>query len=139
MKIVLRLLFRAAALCGLVTASSAQTNSPWQERADRFLSLANAGYQALYRVQSIAQWNAATDVTPAHDAASDTAGQAIAAFTGNPALINEAKDLLQHRGQLQPLTVRQLDRVILNAAEGPMTNPNWLPTVSRPKRSRPPP
>jgi hypothetical protein len=30
--------------------------SPIQERADRFLKLANAGYQALYRVKSKAQW-----------------------------------------------------------------------------------
>ena len=103
-----------------------QTNSPLQERADRFLDLANAGYQALYRVQNIALWNAATDVTPAHDAASDTAGEAMAAFTGNPALINEAKALLEHRSELKPLTVLQLDRVILNAAEGPMTNPKLV-------------
>ncbi len=31
--------------------------SPIQERADRFLKLANAGYQALYRVNSEAQWS----------------------------------------------------------------------------------
>jgi peptidyl-dipeptidase A len=103
-----------------------QTSSPLQERADRFLALANAGYQALYRVQNIALWNAATDVTPAHDAASDTAGEAMAAFTGNPALINEAKALLEHRSELNRLTVFQLERVILNAAEGPMTNPKLV-------------
>jgi len=44
-------------------------DSSTQERADRFLSLVNASYQALYYVESQAQWNAATDVTPAHDAA----------------------------------------------------------------------
>jgi len=127
MKPVLLLsLASAAALCCLMTAASAQTASSLQDRADRFLDLVNAGYQALYRVQRIAQWNAATDVTPAHDAASDAAGQAMAAFTGNPALINEAKALLQHRAELKPLTALQLDRVILNAAEGPMTNPKLV-------------
>lgn len=126
MKPVLLPLASAAVLCCLMTAASAQTASSLQDRADRFLDLVNAGYQALYRVQSIAQWNAATDVTPAHDAASDTAGQAMAAFTGNPALINEAKALLQHRAELKPLTALQLDRVILNAAEGPMTNPKLV-------------
>ena len=59
-----------AATLSPLFAATAQTASNLQERADRFLSLANAGYQALYRVQSIAQWDAATDVTPAHDAAS---------------------------------------------------------------------
>src|SRR6266446_5152985 len=50
--------------------------SPIQERADRFLKLANAGYQALYRVNSEAQWLAVTDVTPEHDAAAEATGKA---------------------------------------------------------------
>ncbi len=49
----------------------AATKSPIQERADRFLALANAGYQALFRVNSEAQWLAVTDVTPEHDAAAE--------------------------------------------------------------------
>ena len=52
--------------------------SPVQERADRFLALANAGYQAVYRVNSEAQWNAMTDVTPEHDAAAEATGKAYA-------------------------------------------------------------
>jgi len=97
-----------------------------QERADHFLDLVNAGYQALYRVASEAQWLAATDVTPAHDAASEYAGKAQAAFNGNPAVIREAQALLQERSNLKPLTVRELERVLLNAAEGPMTNPELV-------------
>src|SRR6266542_6342181 len=96
----------------------AQPPLPVQERADRFLQLVNADYQALYRVNSEAQWKAATDVTPAHDAASETAGKAMAAFTGNPALIEEAKALLKQRHQLKPITVQELERALLNAAEG---------------------
>src|SRR5438876_10879476 len=84
------------------------TASPIQERADHFLSLANAGYQALYRVNSEAQWNAVTDVTPEHDAAAEATGKAYAAFNGNPAIIKEAQELLSHRGELNPLTVREL-------------------------------
>lgn len=97
-----------------------------QDRAERFLNLVNAGYQALYRVESEAQWNAATDVTPAHDAASETAGRARAAFTGNPAIIREARDLLTHRDALTSLQILQLERTLLNAAEGPMTNPTLV-------------
>src|SRR5262245_41260640 len=66
-----------------------------QERADRFLQLVNAGCQGLYRVEGEAQWLAATDVTPAHDSASEVSSKARAAFVGNPALIDEAKGLLQ--------------------------------------------
>ena len=111
--------------CVLLAATRAFSaeRSAVQERADRFLDLVNAGYQALVRVQQEALWDAATDVTPAHDAASVVAGKAYAAFNGNPAIINEAKDLLLHRAELNELTVRQLERALLNAAEGPMTNP----------------
>src|SRR5437773_7167040 len=100
--------------------------SPVQERADRFLKLANAGYQALYRVNSEAQWLAATDVTDAHDAAAEATGKAYAAFNGNPALISETRELLTHQNELAESTVRQLKQLLLNAAEGPMTNPDLV-------------
>jgi len=101
----------------------AQTVNPVQERADRFLKLVNAGYQALVYVDQKAQWSAVTDVKPEHDAGRDVSGQALAAFNGNPAIITEAKELLSRKTELKPLTVRELERVLLNAAEGPMTNP----------------
>jgi peptidyl-dipeptidase A len=100
--------------------------SPVQERADRFLALANAGYQALYRVNSEAQWTAVTDVTPDHDAAAEATGKAYAAFNGNPAIITEASELLTHEKELNELTIRQLKQLLLNAAEGPMTNPELV-------------
>jgi peptidyl-dipeptidase A len=99
------------------------TRSSLQERSDHFLGLMNASYQALYQVNSETQWKAVTDVTPEHDAAAEVAGKAYAAFNGNPAVINEARDLVSHRAELDPLTVRELNQVLLNAAEGPMTNP----------------
>jgi len=88
--------------------------------------MANAGYQALYRVNSEAQWVSSTDVTPEHDAAAEAAGKAYAAFNGNPVLITEARELLTHQKELNELTVRQLKQLLLNAAEGPMTNPELV-------------
>jgi peptidyl-dipeptidase A len=108
------------------TVGFAATTSPIQERADRFLALANAGYQALYRVNSEAQWLAVTDVTPQHDAAVEATGKAYAAFNGNPAIISDARELLTHQKELNELTVRQLKQLLLNAAEGPMTNPDLV-------------
>jgi len=104
----------------------AQMTAPLQDRADRFLKVVNAGYQSLYTVASEATWAASTDVKPEHDAAAEWAGRAAAAFNGNPALITEARELLAHRKELKELTVRQLERVLLNAAEGPMTNPKLV-------------
>src|SRR5438046_10429885 len=99
------------------------TASPVQERADHFLALANAGYQALYRVNSEAQWTAVTDVTPEHDAAAEATGKACAAFNGTAAIINEARELLMHQKELSEVTVRQSHQLLLNAAKAPMTNP----------------
>jgi len=106
--------------------SSAAVDATLEDRAEHFLNLVNASYQALYKVQCEAQWVACTDVSPEHDAASEIGGKAMAAFTGNPALINEARALLEKKDQLKPLTVRQLEQVLLNAAEGPMTNPKLV-------------
>ena len=112
--------------CGFLLAFAAGAATPLQERADRFLAVVNAGYQALYRVNSEAQWAAATDVKPVNDAASEVAGRAYAAFNGNPAIISEAKALLALRSELTEMQVRQLERALLNAAEGPMTDPDLV-------------
>jgi len=104
----------------------AQMATPQQERADRFLKLVNAGYQSLTYVAAEASWIAAMDVKPEHDAGAEWAGKAYAAFNGNPALITEARELLAHRKELKEITVRQLERVLLNAAEGPMTKPELV-------------
>src|SRR5262245_30454025 len=91
---------------------------PIQERADRFLALANAGYQAVFRVNSEAQWNAVTDVTPQHDAAAEATGKAFAAFNGNTAIIKEARELLTHEKELNEIQVRQLKKLLLNGGKG---------------------
>jgi peptidyl-dipeptidase A len=106
-------------------ARAADTN-PTQERADRFLALVNSEYQAMVTLESNAVWDASTDVSPVHDAASATASKARAAFLGNPTLINETKALLLQRHLLNNLSVRELEQLLLNAAEGPMTNPKLV-------------
>jgi len=76
-----------------------------------------------------------TDVTPAHDAGSEAAGKAYAAFNGNPALINEARELLTHRADLNDLTVRELERALLNAPRADDQS-GAAPRASPPKRNR---
>ena len=98
-------------LVALISPAHAETKSPIQERADHFLALANAGYQAVYRVNSEAQWTAVTDVTPEHDAAAEATGKAYAAFNGNAAIIKEARELLTHQKELSEITVRQLKQL----------------------------
>lgn len=116
----------AAAVLVPALAAAQPAASALQERADRFLELVNSIHQGVSTVEQNALWDANTDVTPAHDAAADVASKARAAFTGSPALIREARALLEHRDELAPLSVRQLERVLLNAAEGPMTDPGLV-------------
>ncbi len=116
----------AASLALAIVSRPTLAAPAWPERADQFLALVNAGYQALYRVESEAQWLAGTDVTAVHDAGAETAGKARAAFNGNPFIIREVRELLGHRQELSELQIRQLDRCLLNAAEGPMTNPELV-------------
>ncbi|HVT72883.1 MAG TPA: M2 family metallopeptidase [Lacunisphaera sp.] len=115
-----------AVLLAVAPGLRAADANPTQERADRFLALVNSGYQAMITLESRAQWDALTDVSPVHDAASETASKARAAFVGNVAVINEAKALLLKRSDLNDLTVRELEQLLLNAAEGPMTNPQLV-------------
>lgn len=117
---------RSAALLALLAPTVLLAAAPVQERADRFLALVNSAYQSLSRIEQEAQWKAATDVKPEHDAAAEVAGKARAAFNGNPAIIREAKELLAQRGELTDLQIRQLEKALLNAAEGPMTNPELV-------------
>src|SRR2546423_11772701 len=93
-------------VCGLLAAPS-----PIQERADRFLALANAGFQGLYRINAEAQWLDVTDVKPEHDPAAEATGKAYAAFNRNPALITEARELLMHDKELTEMTVLQLNTI----------------------------
>ncbi len=108
---------------GWLVSGVRAADSP-QARAEQLLRIVNASYQALYKVNSEAQWLASTDVKPEHDAAAEVAGKASAAFNGNPALIRETQELL--KSKLKPITVRELEKVLLNAAEGPMTNPELV-------------
>ncbi|MEJ1973954.1 MAG: hypothetical protein WDM96_16275 [Lacunisphaera sp.] len=119
-------LLRGAAVAALLVVGSAlraADANPTQERADRFLALVNSSYQALITLEGNAQWDALTDVSPVHDAASEVASKARAAFVGNPALINETKALLLRRSELNDLTIRELEQLLLNAAEGPDDQP----------------
>ena len=118
----MKLLLLITTMAGLLVAEVRAADSA-QARADQLLRLVNASYQALYKVSSEAQWKASTDVKPEHDAAAEVAGKASAAFNGNPALIRETQELLKQKSKLKPVTVRELEKILLNAAEGPMTNP----------------
>ena len=116
----------ACALVPLLFAAGttlAQPNAK-AEDAKAFLETYNRTYQTLYTVASEAAWSALTDVTEEHTGQRIGAEKAQAAYLGNPWLIERARALLQHTNQLDRLTIRQLQRVLLLAAGAPGTIPD---------------
>ena len=62
-------------------------------------------------------------MSEAHTAAQVIANQKVNEFVGSPEVIAKVKQLLAHREQLHDLTIRQLEKVRLRAAEAPGTVP----------------
>ncbi|HVR64600.1 MAG TPA: M2 family metallopeptidase [Polyangia bacterium] len=69
-------------------------------------------------------WTAATDATPEHIAERTGAARVNAALTGSKLIIDRTKELLARESELDELTVRQLRRLRLAAAENPATIPD---------------
>ncbi len=107
-----------------MTVSSCGFNDNAQERADRFLSMYDSLSQKLYSVASEASWKAYTDVTDQHIGERIAANRAFGAFAGSDYVINETKTLLSERAALTDLTERQLEKVLLSAAQYPGTIPD---------------
>lgn len=115
--IVLCFLF-VPALCFAAKTSSAQA------RADAFLELYNSLLVGVSSVSEECSWDAQTDVTPEHDGARIAAGRALAAFLGDRNIIETARELLTHEKELDPLTMRQVKKILLLAAGSPGTIPD---------------
>jgi peptidyl-dipeptidase A len=80
--------------------------------------------QKLYAATSEAYWKASTDVSDAHTGERIGAERALAAFSGSRYVIEQSRDLLEQRTQLDELTILQLDKILLAAAEYPGTIPD---------------
>lgn len=99
------------------------TRAP-QQRADEFLQIYDGVVQKMYKITAEAYWKSATDVTELHVGERIGAEMVMGSFSGNPWVINTVKDLLEEKERLDDLTVRQLQSVLLSAAEHPGTIPD---------------
>jgi peptidyl-dipeptidase A len=92
----------------------------------------------LETVASQARWKAVTDVTEEHTGERIGAEKALAAFRGSGYVIDSSRRFLQLRDSLSDMEFRQLDKILLNAAESPGTIPDvfrmWSRRGSRPRR-----
>lgn len=93
-------------------------------QAEEFLRFYQSLYGGLGRVSQEAQWRASTDVSEKHDGERTAANTALAAFSGDRHIVTTTKQLLSRRKELPPLMVRQLEKILLAAAEGPGTIPD---------------
>src|SRR5262245_4520732 len=119
-----------AALAGLAGGVFAGDSRDAKQQAADFLAYYNGLHQALTTATSEAEWVASTDVTDAHTGERIGSRKVYAAFAGHPLSIETAKRLMAAKAELDPVTVRQLEAVLLTAAEGPGTIPDVVKALA---------
>jgi peptidyl-dipeptidase A len=108
-------------------ATPAEGASALRAEAQTFLDRYEARFQELSTVSSEAQWASNTRIVEG-DATNATrtraAEQARAAFTGSVENIETARAFLARRDDLEPLQVRELERILFLAGGNPATVPD---------------
>src|SRR5208283_1927561 len=108
----------------LRAAEKATHNLSSVEREARaFLATMTGLLQPLNTVANQAAWTAATEVSPEHTAARASTEKAAAAAIGSKLVIERTGALLAKPSELSDLTLRQLRKLQLAAAENPGTIP----------------
>src|ERR1017187_488204 len=110
------------ATLGLHAGPSRKT-TPKERETRAFLETVSGLVQPLQTVANQAAWTASIDVTPEHTAARIAAEKAHAAVAGSKLVIEKTRGLLKQKSDLDPLSVRQLDKLLLAAADSPATIP----------------
>lgn len=118
----------APAPAGASAPAAAAAPSP-REEAQRFLDEYLSTYQGLYYTANQAEWASNTRIVEGdttNAARTRRAQEALTAFTGSVANIERTRALLRQREQLDPLQVKQLERILYNAASAPQTVPELV-------------
>ena len=99
---------------------------PPPSNVDEFLRFYNDVDQRLYTVERTAEWHAATHVTDQTVGEQEGAVLARAVFHGSPYVIGSCRRLLDLKAGLTDLQFRELDKILLDAAEYPGTTPDLV-------------
>jgi peptidyl-dipeptidase A len=102
----------------------AETSASPREEAQRFLHEYEERYKRLYHESSLAEWASNTRIVEGdttNAARTRRAQEALSAFTGSVENIERARALLARREALDPLQVRQLEKILYTAAATPQT------------------
>jgi peptidyl-dipeptidase A len=104
-------------------AGPSRKATPKEREARAFLETVSGLVQPLHTVANQAAWAASTDVTAEHTAARTSAEKALASVAGSKLVIEKTRALLKQKSDLDPLSMRQLDKLLLAAADSPATIP----------------
>ena len=110
---------------GILAAISLEAGEP-QERAREFLKMYNSLGQSIYTAANEADWAASTDVKEENVGRRIGANEVKAKFQGSPYIIEQTRALLKEKEQLDELTVRELESVLVAAASYPGTAPELV-------------
>ncbi len=95
-----------------------------EKDAEAFLDIVTSLLMPVSTTAADADWAAATDVTPEHTGQRTGADKALATLSGATMIVTRAKAFLAKRKELDDVTARQLDKLLLGAAENPGTIPD---------------
>lgn len=123
------MILRNVAFLLAITIMLASCTKDPKEEASEFLKSHSEQMQKLYYEANKAQWLANTDIGEAHDSLATEATKALAKFQGSKEVIEKTKSLLAQRDKLDPLQIRQLEKVRLAAAHNPGTIPDAVDSL----------
>jgi len=119
--IMLNRLLIGAVLFAMLSCSKA---NHVQKEAQLFLDAYTAKYQDLSYKASEAEWQSNTKIIEGDSTnavATRQAEEALARFTGSTENIEKARYFLNNKDKLRPLQVRQLQKILYEAAQNPQT------------------
>ncbi len=92
------------------------------DKAQEFINSYTDKYLELYYVSAKAEWEANTKIysgDTTREAAAKRANEAFAEFTGSQEVIEQATTLLENKEELEELQVKQLEKILYEAANNP--------------------
>ncbi len=114
----------AAGLIGCLLAGCGGGEPGQRSKVEEFLKMYEEMDQRLGSVAAEAEWKASTDVNAEHTGERIGAERVLAGFRGSRYVIQNSRRFLGLKQSLSDLEFRQLDKILLNAAESPATIPD---------------
>lgn len=114
---------RAASAVDATKPRKSAPRSAAEKEAEAFLATVTSLLAPVAVSANLADWTSLTDVTPEHTGQRTGADKTLAALAGSKLIIEKTKALLRNRKQLDEVTARQLEKLLLGAAESPGTIP----------------